>query len=237
MSTKITFTKDNLDNYLKALGKEFRKRNGKVTPAEIVLIGGASILVNYGFRENTYDVDAIIKASSVMKEAIHIVGDSYNLPNGWLNSDFTMTKSYTPKLLQYSKYYKTFSNVLTIRTVTAEYLIAMKLMSGRQYKNDLSDIIGILLEEQKKGNELTYEDIEKSVINLYDSWENLPKDSQKFIKKIFESHNLEELYLKYQDNERDAKKSLVEFEEDYPGVVKEDNLKDVLSILKTKKGL
>lgn len=54
------FTKDNLDGYLKELAKEFRKKNGVRIPAEIVLIGGASILINYGFREMTYDMDAII---------------------------------------------------------------------------------------------------------------------------------------------------------------------------------
>ena len=37
------------------------------------------------------------------------------------------------------KYYKTFSNVLQVRTISAEYLIVMKLMAGRQYKNDLSN--------------------------------------------------------------------------------------------------
>lgn len=61
---EIPFTKDNLDSYLKELAKEFRKINGSRTPAEITLIGGAAILVNYGFREMTYDVDAIIQASS-----------------------------------------------------------------------------------------------------------------------------------------------------------------------------
>ena len=40
-------------------------------PAEITLIGGASILVNYGFRASTYDVDALIQASSAMKDAIN----------------------------------------------------------------------------------------------------------------------------------------------------------------------
>ena len=34
------FTKENLDQYLKELAKEFRKRNGKSMPAEVVLIGG-----------------------------------------------------------------------------------------------------------------------------------------------------------------------------------------------------
>ncbi len=38
------FTKDNLDMYLKELAKEFRKLNGKTMPAEIILVGGASVL-------------------------------------------------------------------------------------------------------------------------------------------------------------------------------------------------
>ncbi len=57
------FTKENLDQYLKELAKEFRKRNGKSVSAEIILIGGASVLINYGFREMTYDMDAIINVS------------------------------------------------------------------------------------------------------------------------------------------------------------------------------
>ena len=56
---------------LKELAREYRKRNGKNAPAEIILIGGAAVIINYGFREMTYDADAIINASSYMKEAIH----------------------------------------------------------------------------------------------------------------------------------------------------------------------
>ena len=85
MSVEKGFTKENLDYYLKELAKEFRKRNGKNTPAEIVLVGGAAILANYGFREMTYDIDAVITASSAMKEAVNTVGDRLGLPNGWLN--------------------------------------------------------------------------------------------------------------------------------------------------------
>ena len=92
--SETPFTKDNLDSYLKELAKEFRKINGSRTPAEITLIGGAAVLVNYGFREMTYDVDAIIQASSSMKDAINHVGDRMGLPNGWLNTDFVRTTSY-----------------------------------------------------------------------------------------------------------------------------------------------
>ena len=123
----------------------------------MVLICGASVLINYGFRDMTSYVDAIISASSVMREAINKVGDRFSLENGWLNTDFQNTKSYTPKLIEVSIFYKTLSNVLTIRTVAGEYLIAMKLMSGREYKNDMSDVIGILHEHEQRGTPFTYE--------------------------------------------------------------------------------
>jgi len=138
------FLRAEIDDYLKDVAKEYRKLVGKKVPAEIILIGGASILLNYGFRDVTTDIDALIIAASSMKEAINIVGDKRGLPTGWLNTDFVKTESFSPKLYQYSEYYKTFSNVLEVRTIGAEYLIAMKLRSGRLYKNDISDVVGIL---------------------------------------------------------------------------------------------
>ena len=42
----IEFTKDNIDTYLREVAKEYRKRAGKNMPAELILIGGASVLVN-----------------------------------------------------------------------------------------------------------------------------------------------------------------------------------------------
>ena len=66
-----TFNIENLDLYLKELGKEYRKSAGKGMPAEIILIGGAAILANYGFREMTTDVDEIINAASSMKDVVY----------------------------------------------------------------------------------------------------------------------------------------------------------------------
>ena len=107
------FTKENLDHYLRELAKEFRKRNGKTISAEIVLIGGASVLINYGFREMTYDMDAIIEATTSMKDTINYVGDKFDLPRGWINDDFKKTVSYIPRISRYSDYYHTYSNVIT----------------------------------------------------------------------------------------------------------------------------
>lgn len=235
-----TFTKENLDAYLNEVGKQYRKLGGKAMPAEIVLVGGAAVLANYGFRDMTTDVDALIHASSALKDAINVVGDKYGLPNGWLNADFRKTDSFSEKLIQYSEYYRTFSNVLQVRTVNAEYLVAMKLIAGRQYKNDLSDVIGILVEHQERGEPLTMEKIRQAVSNLYGSWEILPTTSQNFIRSAMEHPDLREVYALIRKNEQDAKIILVNFEQQYPGVTTilrtEEQSKDaLLDSLRSKK--
>lgn len=235
MSIERAFTKENVDEYLRELAKEFRRLNEKHMPAEIVLIGGASVLLNYGFREMTYDMDAIIQASSSMKDAINYVGDKFGLPNGWLNTDFIKTSSYSPKLVQYSKYYKTFSNILRIRTVSAEYLIAMKLKSARKYKNDLSDIIGILAEQQKMNEPINLERIKTAVCNLYGSYDSLGDEAKSFIEAAFKIENLQDFYEQCRMNEKENKKILVEFQEDYPGVTNQDNTEAILQAIKRKK--
>lgn len=222
------FTKENLDTYLKELANEFRRLNGVKTPAEIILIGGAAILANYGFRDVTYDVDAVIMASSAMKEAVNNVGNRLGLPNGWLNMDFRNTPSYSDKLPEVSVYYKTFSNVLTIRTVAAEYLIAMKLMSGRRYKNDLSDIAGILWEHQKNGKPITPEAVDHAVITMYGGWEHVPSSSKGFLDAAFSNKDYEALFSLNRYNETQAKNALLEFEEKYPGQLKEDTIDSIL---------
>ena len=75
VAARSTQYKDQIDSYLKEVAKQYRKLNRKGMPAEITLIGGASILINYGFRDSTYDVDALIQASSTMKDAVNYVTD------------------------------------------------------------------------------------------------------------------------------------------------------------------
>lgn len=235
MSINTFFTKENLDQCLSKLAKEYRKQNGTQIRAEIILIGGAAILTNYGFRDMTYDIDTIIRASSAIKEAINTVGNELGLPNGWMNSDFIKTSSYSPKLVQYSKYYKRFGYVLDVRTITGEYLIAMKLMSGRKYKNDLSDIVGILYEEAENGNPINLEQIQTAVINLYGSWDSLPQDSIDFISEIINNINLKMLYETYCATEISTKDSLILFDNNYPNVVNTDNVNDIIKQLQTRK--
>ena len=235
MSTETAFTKENLNTYLKELGKEFRKLNGTKIPAEIILIGGAAILASYGFRETTYDIDAIINASTAMKEAVNHVGDRLGLPNGWLNTDFKNTASYSDKLMEVSVYYKTFSNVLTVRIISAEYLVAMKLMSGREYKFDLSDIAGILLEHERFGKPISREMIENAVNKLYGSFDSIPDVSKKLLTDAFSNCDYEKVYRELRESEKESKEVLLYFDQNHPGELKGENINTILEKARQKR--
>lgn len=228
---KNCINKNNLDEFLKALGKEFRRLTKSKAKAELILVGGASVIINYGFREMTTDIDAVIEASSAMKDAINIIGNKYNLPYGWLNSDFMKTGSYSSKINEYSVYYRTFSNVLEVRTISAEYLIAMKLRAGREYKNDLSDIVGILNYHEKINQPISLQMIETAVINLYGSWNTIPDESKDFINDVIRKGNYEVRYSIVNEKEKRVRELLVEFDEKYPKATKETNVKDILNTL------
>ncbi len=146
-----------------------------------------------------------------------------------------LPNSYTPKLDEFSVRYRQFSNVLNVRTVSAEYLVAMKLCSGRKYKKDLSDIIGVLYEHEKRGTPLTMKDIDRAICNLYGGWNNIPDDSVSFIKKTMKNGNYEKAYRAVSDEEKRSKDLLVQFEEDYPNVMNTENSNTILENLKRRK--
>lgn len=234
MSIDVAFTKQNLEMYLKELAKDFKKR-GRGTPAEMILVGGASVIINYEFRASSYDIDASYNSASLMKESINAVADKFGLSEGWLNDDFKKTSSYTSKIIQYSEYYKTFSNVLEIRTVRAEYLVAMKLVSGRQYKKDLSDVAGIVYEEKMAGRPLSFESIDKAVKNLYGDWSRVSDYAKELLDKILACDDLEALFVELSEDEASAREALAEVAKKYPDAVNQDNVDDVIAAALKKK--
>lgn len=227
----LLFTQENLDDYLCELAKEYRRLAGKKMSADIILVGGAAIVARYSFRESTMDIDAVINAASSMKDAINRVGDRHNLPNGWINSDFAFTASFSDKLASCSSYYRTFSNVVTVRIVGAEYLVAMKLRSGRQYKHDLSDIAGILWEHEKAGDPLTEARIKTAYEFLYGDWMSVSDVVRTFLDNILSSGNYEAIYYSVAKEEKETRDSLIRFAREHPGVVATDNVGEVLAAL------
>ena len=153
------------------------------------------------------------------------------LPNGWLNMDFIRTCSYSPKLYEISRYYKTFSHILEVRTVSAEYLIAMKMRAGRRYKNDVSDIIGILGEHENSGTPITMERIDMAVKTLYGGWDSIDPWLKLYVEQAMTEKNYSEKYQETRQTEMKSKELLVGFQQDYPDVLNDENANKIAESL------
>ena len=160
-------TRTNAMDIIRRFAKAYRKTLGKAS-AEIIIVGGGSIMLNYKFRDSTQDFDVILQAASSIKDVIAQFADDNNLPIGWMNTDFVKTASYSHVLTEVSRHYCWLNNnTLEIRTVSGVYLIAMKMIAHRDYRNDISDAIGIMIEEAEAGNRFSYDDIEVAYKKLY----------------------------------------------------------------------
>jgi hypothetical protein len=94
-------------------------------PREIVVVGGAALVLLYDAREATKDVDAVIVDRSVLEAARRVAGH-LSLPDDWLNDaakGYLQGNSIGPVLFT--------SDTLLVRTLAAHHLLAMKLSSWR----------------------------------------------------------------------------------------------------------
>ena len=192
-----------LDYLLVELGKEYRKLSKN--PIQIIVVGGAAILTRYSFRIMSLDLDGMfVPNSDALKHAINNVADKNNIPTHWLNDDFKYTESFSKSIYLYSDYYKTFSNLIEVRLVKPSYLIAMKLVSSRIYRNDLSDVIGIILEERNNNNPIKKSDIIESLSNLYGGnyEKKMSLESKQMLDEIYnEESELEQMFVTIKENE------------------------------------
>ena len=198
--TLYKFSKDELDNIFADIAKELKKKlKGKNFSYELIVVGGASILLNYSFRMSTIDIDCLDVNDALMNEIVNKVGDKYDLPNGWINTDFTRTNSYTPKLVQHSCFYKSYSNgTLVVRTIKDEYLVAMKMVAARKYKHDYSDIFGII----KENKSVSFDKIETAIKELYGEVNVVSDDMMTFVKDVFNGKQLSNVYFKKEETIR-----------------------------------
>jgi len=110
---------------LEALAHELRQTN---TNAELVIVGGAALVLLFNARESTKDVDAFFvrpDAATVRAAAEH-VAENLNLPDDWLNDS---AKGYLVGLTKGDLLYS--SEFLTVYAASLPQLLAMKLSAWR----------------------------------------------------------------------------------------------------------
>ena len=82
---------------------------------------------------------------------------------------------------------------------------------------------------------MSFEKIQKAIIDLYDSYSRIPEDSRVFIEAIYKKKDLHAFFKQCRELEQENRKVLVEFQEDYPSVLNGDNLAEILEAAKAKK--
>ncbi|MBQ8197952.1 MAG: hypothetical protein IJZ76_00790 [Lachnospiraceae bacterium] len=239
-SDKTLITKENAYPILKAFAKEYKKQNGTSAPVELVIVGGGSILLNYGFREATQYFDIMVQSMGLIKNVSYRIADLYNLPDNWLNSDFMRTASYSDKLREVSKHFCSFNNgSLEFRTVNGEYLIAMKMVSAREYRNDISDVIGIIIYMKNELENFSMDRINHAIEFLYGRRENVIKEDVYDKVKEYSKWSVAELEKEYEvltQVEKQTKQDLININEKYQGVVEEESIDTVIEGLRRRKG-
>ena len=94
-------------------------------PQELVIVGGAALIMLYGARESTRDVDAVFGAPLVI-EAGRRVAAKVGLPEDWLNDG---AKGYVHGFAIGDTVYS--SPNLVVKTLAPQQLLAMKLSAWR----------------------------------------------------------------------------------------------------------
>lgn len=238
-SDKTLITKENAYPILKAFAKEYKKQNGTSVPVELVIVGGGSILLNYGFREVTQDLDIMVQSLSLVKNVSYRIADLYNLPDNWLNTDFMHTASYSDKLREVSKHFCSFNNgSLEFRTVNGEYLIAMKMVSAREYRNDISDVVGILIYMKEESEDFSMERIDHAIDFLYGKRENVVKEDVYNKVTKYTEWSATELKKEYDiltQMESQTEHELKDIKDKYPEVVKEESIDKIIEGLRKRK--
>jgi len=165
--------KQDIEKYLRMLGEELQKR--QVT-GEILLAGGAVMLLKIQNREVTKDIDAYFppEQADVIREAAKVVADREGLAYDWINDaveGFFYTQPPTEEWAEYPG--------LRVYFPSLDYLFAMKVVAGRP--QDIEDMKAL-------ANELGVSDAQDAlaIVKKYIPEQLLVPRIQYVIEEIFE---------------------------------------------------
>jgi len=118
------FNNEKLTEYLSLLNDELRLAG---VTGEICIVGGAAMILAFGSRESTRDIDALLMAPSQIRVAAAKVAEEHNLPANWLNDG---AKGFASELPIEAKELLHYSNLRVIAP-PAQYILAMKCVAAR----------------------------------------------------------------------------------------------------------
>lgn len=117
-----------------------RRLEEKGVQGEILMAGGASLALVYDARDSTKDIDALFEPADIIRAIAKELAQEEGIAEDWLNDG---VKGFIDTRKQSSDIFLQLSN-LTVRTIDAEGLLAMKLVSARANSSDLADSVALM---------------------------------------------------------------------------------------------
>ncbi|WP_211223308.1 DUF6036 family nucleotidyltransferase [Propionicicella superfundia] len=104
--------------------------------AQLFVVGGAAMALAYDAARQTRDVDAVFEPTGTIRDLSAVLAQRHGLDDDWIND---AAKGFLPGPDEDAQVVFE-SDTLLVRVASAEYLLAMKLYSGRPGR-DLDDAI------------------------------------------------------------------------------------------------
>lgn len=117
---------------------------------EMFLVGGAAMVLAYGRKRATRDLDAVFEPKMPVYEEVRRIADEEGLPPDWIND---AVKGLLPDRGDDGEQVSFESEGISVAVASAEYLFAMKALSARQEADSgdllaLAGVLGVTTAEQ-----------------------------------------------------------------------------------------
>ncbi|MDR1061597.1 MAG: hypothetical protein LBL83_10420 [Clostridiales bacterium] len=168
--------KEQILKYLRQLGGELDALGMR---GEILLTGGAAMCLVHEARDMTKDIDALYEPKEEINQLAAKIAEREGLSADWLNDSvkgFVGANAPVEDFISFQG--------LQIQTVSAEYLLAMKMMSARFGEKDSEDIVFLM----KKLGVATSEQATGILLSFFPPNQILPK-TQYIIEEIVDKIN------------------------------------------------
>jgi hypothetical protein len=168
--------KQEILKYLEILGGEL---DALGMSGEVLLTGGAAMCLVHEARDMTKDIDALYEPKETINRLAAKIAKREGLPSDWLNDSAKIFVGANAPIEDFISF-----RGLRVHTVSAEYLLAMKVMSARFSEKDSEDILFLM-------NKLGVTTSERAIdilLSFFSPNQILPR-TQYFIEAIVENIN------------------------------------------------
>lgn len=190
---RTLINKDNFDSLITEFSQMLKNRFPN-SLFQMTIVGSCAIMLNYDFKTSVADIDVIMESFSLYQDELLKISEKYEFPEYWINNHFMESPGFTEKIYNITALYKVYLDVLQVYYIPQEYLFATKFKAGRTNRNDICDILDMLIECKNKGIDITVQNIQAAYEYLYGSIDSMPDISKVILLEMENGTSCEELH-------------------------------------------